>query len=242
MDEVDYRSMYEYVTELSNTVFEQAVRLKAENAALEDRVRKRTEELEQANLDAMYMLATAAEAHDNETGQHVRRVEWLSYRLALAIGMGESDARRLGQASVLHDIGKLFIPMELLTFPGPLDDEQREQVKKHTVGGERLIADRPYFSMARQIARSHHENVDGSGYPDGLVGNDIPLAARIVRIVDCADALLSNRPYKRGWPWEQVEEYLRKQSGRLFDAALVPAYVMVRDQPSPRTTAGDWMI
>jgi putative two-component system response regulator len=242
MDEADYRSMLKYVSELSDTVVEQALRLKKENGDLERRVRERTAELERANLDAMYMLATAAEAHDHETGEHVRRVELMSYRLARALGVDETEARQLGQASVLHDVGKLFLPLELLTRPGPLNEEERARVQLHTVEGERLIADRPYFILARRIARNHHENVDGSGYPDGLAGEVIPLEARIVRIVDAADALLSARPYKPAWPREKVAEYLKRCGGTLFDARLVPAYLALSEKTPPSSHDTDWMI
>lgn len=240
-DEPDYKSMFEQVTRLSNRVFDQALFLKEQNEQLEERVRQRTAELEQANLDAMYMLATAAEAHDNDTGEHVRRVELASYHTARTLGFDESAAREIGRSSVLHDLGKLFVSIALLTKPGPLTDDERATVEKHTLAGERLIADRPFFACARRIARSHHENLDGSGYPDGLQRDQIPVEARIVRVTDCCDALLSRRPYKDAWPIERVDTYLRKGSGSLFDGDVVKAYLQVRRIADPNVPM-DWVI
>ena len=240
-DEPDYKAMFEQVTRLSNRVFDQALSLKEQNEELEERVRQRTADLEQANLDAMYMLATAAEAHDNQTGEHVRRVELASYNAARALGFSEDGAREIGRSSVLHDVGKLFVSLSLITKEGPLTEDERKAIEQHTIAGERLIADRPFFACARRIARSHHENVDGSGYPDGISKDQIPIEARIVRVTDCCDALLSARPYKDPWPASRVQAYLKDESGILFDPDVVSAYL-----GSVRRTGSqgmpDWMI
>lgn len=240
-DEPDYRAMFEQVTRLTNTAFEQALTLKEQNEQLEERVRQRTAELEQANLDAMYMLATAAEAHDSDTGEHVRRVEVATFITARALGFNAVEARAIGRASVLHDVGKLFVSLALITKEGPLTDDERVAVQQHTLAGERLIADRPFFAQARRIARSHHENFDGSGYPDGTEKDRIPIEARIVHVVDVCDALLSRRPYKEPWPIERVEAYLREGSGRMFDSEVVKAYLQVRRLVDPKTEM-DWVI
>lgn len=239
--EPDYRAMYEQVSRLSDRVFDQALSLKAQNELLEERVRQRTEELEQANLDAMYMLATAAEAHDSLTGEHVRRVELASYSAARALGFDESRSREIGRSSVLHDVGKLFISIALITKEGPLTPDERTAIEQHTLAGERLIADRPFFACARTIARSHHENVDGTGYPDGLSKDQIPIEARIVRVTDCCDALLSTRPYKDAWPLDRVYAYLRTESGTMFDKDVVKAYLQSRKQPLIEGQM-DWII
>ncbi len=240
-DDPDYKSMFEQVTRLTDRVFVQALSLKEQNEQLEERVRQRTAELEQANLDAMYMLATAAEAHDTDTGQHVRRVELASYCTARALGFDEEDAREVGRSSVLHDVGKLFVSLALITKEGPLTSEERVAIEQHTIAGERLIADRPFFACARRIARSHHENINGSGYPDGLSRDQIPIEARIVRVTDCCDALLSVRPYKDAWPIERVDAYLRHERGTLFDPEVVQAYFAARRCPESEATA-EWII
>lgn len=240
-DEPDYKAMFEQVTRLSNRVFDQALSLKEQNEELEERVRQRTAELEQANLDAMYMLATAAEAHDNLTGEHVRRVELASYNAARALGFSEDQSREIGRSSVLHDVGKLFVNLSIITKDGPLSDEERVEVEQHTLAGERLIADRPFFACARRIARSHHENFDGSGYPDRIAKDEIPIEARIVRVTDCCDALLSARPYKDPWPLERVDAYLREETGALFDPEVVKAYLKSRKHPQIGSTP-DWII
>lgn len=240
-DEPDYKAMFEQVTRLSNRVFDQALSLKEQNEELEERVRQRTADLEQANLDAMYMLATAAEAHDSDTGAHVRRVELSSYYTARALGFDENAARDIGRSSVLHDVGKLFVSIALITKEGPLTDDERKAIEQHTLAGERMIADRPFFARARRIARSHHENFDGSGYPDALSRDDIPIEARIVRVTDCTDALLSERPYKEAWPLARVDEYLRAQAGSLFDREVVRAHFKAR-KSADLEDSPDWLI
>lgn len=240
-DDPDYKAMFEQVTRLSNRVFDQAISLREQNEELEARVRQRTAELEQANLDAMYMLATAAEAHDNLTGEHIRRVELASYTAARALGFGEDRAREIGRSSVLHDVGKLFVSLAIITKEGPLSDEERVEVEQHTVAGEKLIADRPFFACARRIARHHHENFDGSGYPDRIARDRIPIEARIVRVTDCCDALLSARPYKAPWPLARVHAYLREEAGVLFDPDVVQAFLRSREQTRNGSTP-DWII
>ncbi len=190
------RQQYQIITELSNTILEQAVELKRQTQTLEQRVLQRTAELHQANLDAIYMLAVASEAKDEDTGRHVRRIRRHAELLARRIGLGPQEAESVGLAAILHDVGKMHVPDSILKKPGRLTDEERRIMQTHTVAGERMLAARPFFERARRIARSHHENWDGSGYPDGLPSHRIPLEARIVHVVDVYDALISPRIYK----------------------------------------------
>ncbi|MFT3789405.1 MAG: HD domain-containing protein [Tepidisphaeraceae bacterium] len=245
VDAMDYRTMYELVVQLTNTVMQQAVELKQEKEELEKRVAERTRALERANLDAMYMLACAAEARDAQSAEHLRRVEWLSRRLALQIGFGKELATEVGRSSVLHDVGKLHIPEAILGKAGPLTDDERSVMVRHTTVAEQIILDKPWFAVARRIARSHHEDFAGTGYPDGLRGLSIPLEARIVRVADAVDALASPRPYKLAWPIADVITYAKENAGTLFDPEVVDALVAIHaadELHPPSEPDEEWMI
>ena len=122
-------------------------------------------------------------------------------------------------------MGKIHVPDCILKKPGPLTDEEWDIMRQHTVYGERILVDRPIYGIARQIARSHHERWDGKGYPDGLKGRAIPIAARIVAVADVFDALTHERPYKAAWPVAQAVEEIRNQSGAAFDPQVVRAFL-----------------
>ncbi len=216
---------YTAVTQLSDTILEQARALKAHARTLEERVHQRTLELERSHLDAIYMLAAASEERDAETGRHLQRIEALTFRLAQGLKHTPAQSRTLSHAAVLHDVGKLHVPDEILLKPGPLTPEERRVMQEHTLAGERILAGRDGFALARRIARSHHENWDGTGYPDGLAGAAIPPEARIVHLVDVFDALESVRPYKPAWPRARALDFVRAQSGRMFDPQLVETFL-----------------
>ncbi|MFN4243119.1 MAG: HD domain-containing phosphohydrolase [Tepidisphaerales bacterium] len=198
--------------------------LETVNRELERRVAQRTAELRQANLDAICMLAVAAEAKDHDTGDHVRRLRRLAERTARHLGFSEADAYDIGLAAVLHDVGKLHVPDSILSKPGPLTDDERRLMQQHTLWGQRILPDRPFFTRARLVARSHHENVDGSGYPDGLSGGRIPVEARIVHVADVYDALVSPRVYKPAWPSDRAWAELRRHSAVMFDPEVLEAF------------------
>jgi PAS domain S-box-containing protein len=212
---------YETVVQMSNTIIDQALQLRDNNSQLEDRVRQRSAELQAANLDAIFMLAEAAEAKDHHTATHLRRVESLSKQLALCVGFTQTEAEQIGYASILHDVGKLHVPDHILNKPGPLTDEEQAVMRQHTVIGQRIIVDKPFFRSARLIARHHHENFDGTGYPDHLSGNDIPIEARIVHVADVYDALTSSRSYKPAWTREEALLEMTQNAGAMFDPVLV---------------------
>lgn len=174
--------------------------------------------------EAVLILARAAEARDETTGEHIGRVGDLSAQLAQLVGLEESVADEIGYAAMLHDVGKLHVPDSILLKPGPLTKVELAIVRRHTVLGERILGETSGFALARLIARSHHENWDGSGYPDGLAGEAIPLAARIVRLIDVYDALANDRPYKQAWPIDRVMTELRNQRARQFDPALLDLF------------------
>src|SRR4029077_11350400 len=144
-------------------VLEQALDLKHYSKELEQRVKDRTADLHAANMDAIYMLAEAAEAKDHDTGRHVRRIQAYSRALALQLGIKDAEAEEIGYSAILHDVGKLHVPDRILAKPGPLDRDERNEMEQHTIVGEKILSPRPFFAQSRQIARSHHENWDGSG-------------------------------------------------------------------------------
>jgi CHASE2 domain-containing sensor protein len=184
-------------------------------------------QLHESQLELIQRLARAVESRDTETGEHTHRIGVLSRRLALQIGWSPIEAQTLMDASVVHDIGKIGITDGILLKPGPLDDAEREIMKTHTtIGGQLLTGSaNPLVQMAESIALSHHEHWDGSGYPAGLAGEDIPLAARICAVVDVYDALLSKRPYKEAWQMDDVLAEIQRGSGTHFDPALVAAFL-----------------
>jgi putative two-component system response regulator len=173
----------------------------------------------------MLILARAAEAKDEATGEHVPRVGDLSARLGLLAGMPADDAERLRFAGMLHDVGKLHIPDRILRKPGRLTEREWALMREHTVWGQRILGDTEGFELARIVARWHHEDWDGTGYPDGLRGEAIPLAARIVHVTDVFDALASVRPYKPAWSPERCLEALRSGAGRQFDPEIVRLFL-----------------
>jgi putative nucleotidyltransferase with HDIG domain len=221
--EEDMRSQYRYIAEISNTVIDQALDLKDYNAILEEKVRERTRQLHDAHLDAIYMLAVASEAKDEDTGHHVRRIQGYAQALAQKLGLPEKEAEAIGYAAILHDVGKFHVPDSILQKPGPLTPDERAEMQTHTLSGERIIAESEFFARARRIARSHHENWDGSGYPDRMAGDAIPLEARIVHVVDVYDALTNRRAYKPAWSVGQAIEELKAGAGRMFEPGLVEA-------------------
>ncbi len=205
------------------------VRVARDNELLERRVRQRTGELQETQLEVVNRLALAAELRDDETGRHIARIGILCERLALACGMPVAEAETLRHAAALHDVGKIGIPDEVLHKPGPFDDGERALMQTHTIVGAELLSDArsDLMRMAREIALTHHERWDGTGYPHGLEGERIPLVGRICAICDVFDALLSERPYKHPWPLTDVLDEMRAQSGRHFDPDLMEKFLQI---------------
>jgi len=187
----------------------------------------RVEELRNTRLQIVQRLGLAAEYKDNETGLHVIRMSHYSRVLALAAGFSERDAEELLNAAPMHDVGKIGIPDAVLRKPGKLDAEEWAVMREHAQIGAQIIGEHSsgLLHRAREIALSHHEKWDGSGYPNGLAGEDIPLVGRIVAIADVFDALTSERPYKKAWSVEAAVELLRAEAGRHFDPQLVELFL-----------------
>jgi HD-GYP domain-containing protein (c-di-GMP phosphodiesterase class II) len=188
------------------------------------RVRARVTEVVQRERESLIALATAAESRDMDAGEHLRRLELTSRRLAELVGLEPRAAANVGWAAMLHDIGKLRVPDRVLLKPDPLSREEWAIVHLHPIWSEQALAGGEHLTVAREVARSHHENWDGSGYPDGLYGDRIPLAARIVRITDAFDAMTNQRPYQAAVSFEAALEELQANAGHDFDPELVTLF------------------
>ncbi len=190
------------------------------------------QQLRESQLELIQRLAQAVDTRDTETGEHIQRIGRLSQQLALQVGWSAEEAEILRHASAMHDIGKIGIPDRILLKPGKLDPEEWDVIKAHTTNGAQILADssNPLVRMARDIAMSHHERWDGSGYPAGLKGEEIPVAARICAVVDVYDALLAKRSYKEAWTAEQALAEIRQGSGTHFDPKLVEAFLALAPQ------------
>jgi putative nucleotidyltransferase with HDIG domain len=184
------------------------------------------QDAEAIRLDALDRLARAAEYRDDNTPEHTQRVAALAVRLARELGLPDRLVRLLHRAAPLHDLGKIAIPDSILLKPGRLEPEELAVVQTHAVLGARVLAGSgaEAFAVAEQVARAHHERWDGGGYPDGLAGEAIPLAARIVHVADVFDVLLHERPYKEAWTVGQAVAEIRARAGSQFDPAVVEAF------------------
>ncbi len=215
-------------------------RLLDRSASDAGRARARLAEVLMRERESLIALATAAESRDTDAGEHVRRIEMTSRRLAERAGLEPRVAAGLGWAAILHDIGKLRVPERILLKAGPLNPDEWTIVRLHPIWSEQALGSGEHLATAREVARSHHENWDGTGYPDGLYGDRIPLAARIVRITDAFDAMTNRRPYQSPVSFEAALEELRANAGRDFDPDLVRLFDgLVRSDPTLRAQLTD---
>lgn len=227
-----YRDHRGEIVGLIGTALDITARKEAENVvrehnqALERRVQARTRELEEAQLEVLDRLARAAEYKDDETGEHVRRVAQMAAGLARVLGLSRAEVNLIEQVAPLHDVGKIGVPDEVLLKPGRLTPEEFEVVKAHALIGSHILSGgrSQLVRAAQEVALSHHERWDGSGYPHGLRGEQIPLFGRIVAVADVYDALTSERPYKRAWTPEEAAAEILAQAGRQFDPQVVDAW------------------
>ncbi len=198
----------------------------------EREVARRTEEIRSVQLEVVRRLGVAGEFRDNETGAHIVRMSKISEVIARGAGLDEKMCELILYSSTMHDVGKIGIPDDVLLKPGKLNEEEWEIMKSHVEIGPQIIGDYPadIIWMGSVIARSHHEKWDGSGYPEGLKGESIPIAARIAAISDVFDALLSNRPYKDPWPLEKALELMKENSGKHFDPTLLDVFFGCLDE------------
>lgn len=192
---------------------------------INEMLRVREIELEDARSDAIRRLGAASEYRDNDTGLHVVRMTNFAHCIAKALGLPLEERETIYITAPMHDVGKIGIPDSILQKPGRLDKEEFATMQQHAAIGERLLqGNDPLIVSAREIAGSHHENWDGSGYPRGLKGDAIPLLGRICSIADVFDALTSERPYKKPWPVQEAIDWIHSQSGLKFDPEVVLAF------------------
>ncbi|MHB1237120.1 MAG: response regulator [Gallionella sp.] len=194
---------------------------------LEQRVTEATRQIRAREQETLFRLAKAGEYRDEETGNHILRMAKYSRLIAEQLGLDQDNCDLIELAAPMHDIGKIGIPDHILQKPGKLDPEELAIMRTHPLIGFKILQDSPskYLMLGATIALSHHEKYDGSGYPHGTKGIDIPLEARIVAVADVYDALTSNRPYKKAWSNGDSLAYLTANSGKHFDPACVDAFI-----------------
>lgn len=183
--------------------------------------------IEGAYEDAIEGWTRVLELRDHDTMGHSRRVADLALALAQRLGLDGDELEQLRRGALLHDIGKIAVPDAILRKHGPLDENERDAMERHTVFARDLLAPIGFLRNAIDVPYAHHERWDGSGYPRGLAGEDIPLAARIFAVVDVYDALTRERPYRPAWSHDAARDYIASEAGRLFDPAVVAAFIAV---------------
>lgn len=214
----------EYTTPLSQTD-QHLIRIMANQSAAAFQTLQLYEDLRAMHRQAVRMLAIAAEYHNHETGEHINRIQHYTEQMALQMGFSPEQAEQIGLDSILHDIGKVAIPDAILQKPKPLSQEEFDIIKKHPSYGLDILKNGEKFETAQQIAHYHHERWDGTGYPCGLKGEEIPLVARIVSVVDVFDALVNKRAYKKAWSVADALNELRHNAGTQFDPDVVEAFL-----------------
>ena len=196
----------------------------------------------QAQLDQAYDATLNGwlkilDLRDNETEGHTKRVAAMTVRLGQHLGLDEEELVHMSRGALLHDIGKMAISDTILLKPGPLNDEEWETMKRHPIYAQEILSSIPYLKPSLDIPYCHHEKWDGSGYPRGLKGDDIPIAARIFAVADVWDALRSDRPYRKAWHENDVIAYLRSQSGKHFQPEIFQSFEMLLAlENSPKIT------
>ena len=208
--------------------------MRRQNELLDKKVQERTaalqlahHQLQETQLQVVRRLGRAAEYRDNETGLHIIRMSKIAELLGRAAGMSGEQTELLLNAAPMHDIGKIGIPDNILLKPGKFEPDEWEIMKTHAQIGADILSgdDSELLVMARKIALTHHEKWDGSGYPNGLQGEDIPLVGRVTALADVFDALTSERPYKKAWPVEKAVNLIKEEKGKHFDPVLVEHFM-----------------
>jgi putative nucleotidyltransferase with HDIG domain len=189
--------------------------------------RERAQQLSRSYMATVRALSNAVEARDAYTGKHAERVARYAIAIGRELGLPRPDAPEIEFGFLLHDIGKLAVPDSILFKPGPLTAEERLLMSRHTIVGAEIMRDIEFLAEASKVVRSHHERWDGSGYPDGLAGEEIPLTARVFAVADVFDALTTDRPYRPALSFEEAHEMILAESGRHFDPDVVAAFARI---------------
>ncbi|WP_400244545.1 HD domain-containing phosphohydrolase [Niallia sp. JL1B1071] len=199
------------------------------NNLLEQKVRESTRELQESYMELIKRLGIAAEIRDKDTGNHIMRIGLYTRVLARKLGFSKDESELIMHASSLHDIGKIGVRDEILLKPGRLSASEWVEMKMHTVTGANILSgsSSKILKMAEEIALTHHEKWDGTGYPNGLKGDQIPLIGQITSICDIFDALLSDRPYKEAWSVEEAVKEIKNGAGSHFNPNLVKAFISI---------------
>jgi ribonuclease P protein subunit RPR2 len=197
--------------------------------------RARAQELRRSYMATVRALCNAVEARDAYTGKHAERVTAYGIEIARALGIRSAELAELEFGFLLHDIGKLAIADAILFKPGALTDEERALMARHPVAGAEIVGGIEFLAQAAAVIRSHHERWDGLGYPDGLAGEKIPLAARVFSVADVLDALTTDRPYRPASSLASARETIAAQAGLQFDPQVVAAFNTIPDQTFDRT-------
>jgi putative nucleotidyltransferase with HDIG domain len=215
--------------------------LESRNVLLDEAVRIRTVQLEQARLESLVVLATMAEYHDYATANHTQRVGQIAALIAAALELPDQFVSTIQDAALLHDVGKVGISDRILLKRGRLSAEERMTMMRHVEIGARILgqARSPVLRAAAEIARSHHERWDGTGYLAGLAGEEIPLSGRITAVADVFDALTHERPYKTAWEVERALAEITGQAGRQFDPRVVAAFASIDPSALPGQPASN---
>ncbi len=197
-----------------------------QNIILESEVQEKKQELNEMQHELVERLLRAAEFRDQETGNHIVRIKKYALIVSEELGLSAETAENIAFASLMHDIGKIGVPDEILNKPGKLNALEWESMMAHTTKGAQILngSSSKIIQLAEKIVLTHHEKWDGTGYPNKLAGTQIPLAGRIIALVDVFDALISDRPYKKAWSTEDAVNYIRMQSGTHFDPDVVEAF------------------
>ncbi len=213
-----------------------ALELHQANAMLEEKVRERTKALESAYLETLERLVLATEEKDANTGQHAKRVGKLSARIAEKLGLAKSEIALIRHAAPLHDVGKVHIDNNILQKEDKLTNEEYKAIKLHVEAGVKILtkSNNKLLQLAEIIALTHHEKWDGSGYPRGLKGDEIPLVGQIVAVADVFDVLMSERPYKKAWTLEAAIKEITQHSGRWYAPRVVEAFLKVMEEQHKR--------
>lgn len=214
-----------YISHDITAMKELETELRKLNTELEDRVNARTQELAESYEFMLEGFARALELRDKETEGHSRRVTEMSLKIAQTLGVNDKDLENIRSGAILHDIGKISIPDEILRKPGKLTAEERKIVEQHPETAYKLLSPIPFLKKALEIPYCHHEKWDGTGYPQGLKGDEIPLAARIFAVADVWDALSNDRPYNKAWSREKIIGYFQQESGKHFDPLIVKTFL-----------------